>query len=163
DALAAGFPELMWVDSDVAFEPDDVGRLRAHGLPFTCGLYPKKGPRQFACEFLPDTPAVRLGRRRGLVEVRYCGFGFAHTRRAVHALEVGVFEGRSTVWLLEHVLTHPEATLTWVDTFAGGADHAGMDLRGLEQRFRANTAQFGAKASGHVGRSQDVLRGLSGE
>ncbi len=61
DALAAGFDELMWVDSDVAFDPADVARLRTHGLPFTCGLYPKKGPRQFACELLPGTPAVRFG------------------------------------------------------------------------------------------------------
>jgi predicted O-methyltransferase YrrM len=301
DALAAGFAELMWIDSDVAFDPDDIARLRAHNLPITCGLYPKKGPRQFACEFLAGTPAIRFGRRGGLMEVRYCGFGFTHTRRAVfetiqsalglpvcnrrfgsplvpyfapvvvsdpggawsisedyafcerarrcgfrvvadtsvrlwhigpyrygwedagsdkerfaeytfhlpgggagaplpaappppapptqgftqdwftynvpvwervlvplagrpvHALEIGVFEGRSTVWLLEHVLTHPEATLTWVDTFAGGADHTGMDLGGLEQRFRANTERFGAKLSGHVGLSQDVLRGMTGE
>jgi predicted O-methyltransferase YrrM len=38
-----------------------------------------------------------------------------------------------------------------------------MDLSGLEARFRANTARFGTKLSGHVGRSQDVLRGMSGE
>jgi hypothetical protein len=83
DALTAGFQELMWVDSDIAFHPDDVERLRSHNLPFTCGLYPKKGPRQFACEFLPHTSAVQLGKRGGLVEVRYCGFGFAHVRRVV--------------------------------------------------------------------------------
>lgn len=298
DALGWGFEEMMWIDADVAFDPNDVAKLRAHNLPFTCGLYPKKGPRQFACEFLPGTPAVRFGRQGGLLEIRYCGFGFTHMRRsvfeAVHdkfalpicnlrfnsplvpffepmvapdpgghwslsedyafcerarqagfpvmadtsirlwhvgsyrygwedagspkerfadytfhlpgsasreplpapvppptegytqdwfsyyiplwekllaplvgkpirALEIGVFEGRSTVWLLDHILTHPEATLTWIDTFAGGADHAGLDLTGLEQRFRANTARFGAKVSGHVGRSQDLLRKLTGE
>jgi predicted O-methyltransferase YrrM len=298
DAVGRGFQELMWVDADVAFDPNDVDKLRAHDLPFTCGLYPKKGPRQFACEFLPNTPAVRFGRNGGLVEIKYCGFGFTHVRAAVfeavqahfdlpicnlrfnsplvpffepmavpdpggqwslsedyafcerarqagftvvadtsirlwhvgsyrygwedagsakerfgdytfhlpggapsasvvapspppaegytqdwfsyhvplwekllaplvgqpvRALEVGVFEGRSTVWLLEHVLTHPEARLTWVDTFAGGADHAGMDLTGLEDRFRANTKRFGAKLSGQVGRSQDVLRAMTGE
>jgi hypothetical protein len=47
DALGQGFAELMWVDSDVAFDPNDVAKLRAHDLPFTCGLYPKKGPRQW--------------------------------------------------------------------------------------------------------------------
>jgi predicted O-methyltransferase YrrM len=298
DAVGRGFAETFWVDADVAFDPDDVDRLRAHDLPFTCGVYPKKGPRQFACEFLSGTPAVRFGKRGGLVEVRYCGFGFVHVRREVFlevqrrlalpvcnrrfesplvpffeptavpdpgghwalsedyafcerarlcgfkvvadtsvrlwhvgpyrygwedagsppprypdytfhlpggapgeplpalpppppppesgftedwvsahvplwekllaplagqpvkALEVGVFEGRSTVWLLEHVLTHPEARLTWVDTFAGGAEHTDANLGGLETRFRANTARFGAKLSGHVGRSRDVLRGM---
>jgi predicted O-methyltransferase YrrM len=82
--------------------------------------------------------------------------------KPVRALEIGVFEGRSAVWLLDHVLTHPDASLTWVDTFRGGADHARMDLTGLEQRFRANTARFGTKSTGHIGRSQDVLRGMTG-
>ena len=57
--------------------------LRAHGLPFTCGLYPKKGPRQFAAEFRPGTTAVRFGTGGGLTDIRYCGFGFAHVRRVV--------------------------------------------------------------------------------
>src|SRR5262249_10333992 len=47
DALGRGFEEMMWIDADVAFDPNDVSKLRAHGLPFTCGIYPKKGPRQF--------------------------------------------------------------------------------------------------------------------
>lgn len=83
--------------------------------------------------------------------------------KPAHALEVGVFEGRSTVWLLDHILTHPAATLTWIDTFAGSAEHTGMNLAALEQRFRANVARFGVKVSGYVGKSQDVLRLLTGE
>jgi hypothetical protein len=35
DALAAGFDDLMWVDSDVAFDPADVARLRGRALPGT--------------------------------------------------------------------------------------------------------------------------------
>lgn len=296
DALADGFDELMWIDSDVAFDPNDVEKLRGHGLPFTCGLYPKKGPREFAASFPPGTAVVRFGRIGGLVDVLYCGFGFTHTRRTVydavrarlaldecnlgfrkplfpyfaplvapdgrgdpwylnedyafcerarrcgygvradttirlwhvgpyrygwedagrdverfadytfhlpaavpqtgavpatpiprpgfsrdwfsagaaswaellkplagaecHALEIGVFEGMSTVWLLENVLTHPGSTLTYVDTFAGGPDHAGWDLGGLEARFLANTAAYRAKLVGHKGTSGDVLPGL---
>jgi len=83
DALAQGFAELMWIDSDVVFDPNDVDRLRSHNLPFTCGIYTKKGPRQFACEFLPGTQGIRFGRHGGLVEIRYCGFGFTHIRREV--------------------------------------------------------------------------------
>lgn len=83
DAIGKGFQELMWVDCDVAFDPDDVAKLRSHDLPFTCGIYPKKGPRQFACEFLPGTPAVRFGKGGGPVEIKYCGFGFTHVRAEV--------------------------------------------------------------------------------
>jgi hypothetical protein len=304
DALAQGFEEMMWIDSDIVFDPNDITRLRAHNLPLVCGLYPKKGPRQFACEFLPGTPGIKLGKRGGLVEIRYCGFGFAHVRKSVYtaiyqqlnlpvcnqrfgvplvpyfepmsipegtgkwslsedyafcqrarqaginvmadtsirlwhvgpyrygwedagstfsryadysfrlpnapageplpaipssppivpaqrgeftedwftrhipvwesllatvagkpiqALEIGVFEGRSAVWLLDSILTHPDASLTWIDTFGGSREHAGVDLSGLETRFRANVARFGSKVRGHVGRSQSVLRGVAEE
>lgn len=88
DAIAQGFAELMWIDSDVAFDPNDVDRLRTHNLPITCGIHPKKGPRQFACEFLPGTPGIRFGRNGGLAEIRYCGFGFTHTRREVYRVSV---------------------------------------------------------------------------
>src|SRR5215813_4903128 len=43
DALAEGFDELMWIDADIGFDPDSVDRLRDHGLPISCGIYPKKG------------------------------------------------------------------------------------------------------------------------
>ena len=83
DALAHGFTELMWIDSDIVFDPNDVDRLRSYNRPFTCGIYPKKGLRQLACEFLPGTSVVQFGRSGGLAEIRYCGFGFTHTRREV--------------------------------------------------------------------------------
>lgn len=92
DAIGKGFRELMWVDCDVAFDPDDVGKLRAHGLPFTCGIYPKKGPRQFACEFLPGTPSVRFGKGGGPVDIKYCGFGFTHVRAEVFEAVEARFE-----------------------------------------------------------------------
>jgi hypothetical protein len=80
---AQGFAELMWIDSDIAFDPDDFEKLRGHGLQIACGLYPKKGPREFACEFLPGTPGVRFGQHGGQVEVRYCGLGFTLVRKDV--------------------------------------------------------------------------------
>jgi hypothetical protein len=84
DALAQGFDELMWIDSDIVFDPDDVDKLRRHDQPLVCGIYPKKGCRQFACAFLPDTREVLFGRRGGSIELLYCGFGFVHTRRVVY-------------------------------------------------------------------------------
>ena len=82
-ALAEGFEELMWIDSDVVFHPDDVVRLRAHQLPIVCGIYAKKSRREFACDFLPGTRQVVFGKEGGLIEVRYTGFGFVLTRREV--------------------------------------------------------------------------------
>jgi hypothetical protein len=71
----------LWVDSDVAFNPADVDKLRAHQAPFVCGLYAKKARREFACTFLPETEKVVFGKDGGLTEIRYAGFGFVLTRR----------------------------------------------------------------------------------
>jgi hypothetical protein len=84
DALRDGFDELLWVDSDVAFDPDAIDRLRAHRLPIVCGLYACKGRRRFACEFLPGSGPISFGKGGGLIEVLYAGFGFMHTRREVY-------------------------------------------------------------------------------
>jgi hypothetical protein len=84
DALAQGFDELMWIDADVVFRPDDVDRLRGHGLPLVCGLYAKKSRREFACHFLPGTTEVLFGPDGGVIEILYCGFGFTLTRRELY-------------------------------------------------------------------------------
>ena len=83
-ALAEGFDELLWIDSDIAFHPDDVERLRRHGEPFVCGLYVKKGRRELACHLLPGTDTLVFGVAGGLCEVQYAGFGFTLTRRQVY-------------------------------------------------------------------------------
>ncbi|MDB5384800.1 MAG: hypothetical protein JWM11_446, partial [Planctomycetaceae bacterium] len=69
DALADGFDELIWIDSDVVFDPDDIERLRSHQVPFVCGIYPKKGPREFACNYLPGTKELVMGQAGGLNEL----------------------------------------------------------------------------------------------
>lgn len=83
-ALHEGFDELMWIDSDMGFDPADVDRLRGHGLPFVCGLGAKKGIRGLACEFLPETRHVTFGHDGGLLGVKYVGLAFALTRREVY-------------------------------------------------------------------------------
>jgi hypothetical protein len=85
DALADGFEELMWVDSDVAFDPQDVEKLRGHQLPVCCGVFPKKGTRQMAATMLPGINKLFFGQAGGLHEILYAGFGFVYTRREVYA------------------------------------------------------------------------------
>lgn len=53
-------------------------------------------------------------------------------------LEVGSFEGGSTTWMLDHLMTHAESRITAVDTFEGGMDPNNFDISGLEKRFRSN-------------------------
>jgi Methyltransferase domain len=67
-------------------------------------------------------------------------------------LEIGVFEGRSAIWMLENVLTHPTARLTAVDIFFGH----------LEKKFRENLEKSGFQSKVNIlkGTSQERLRQL---
>jgi predicted O-methyltransferase YrrM len=65
-------------------------------------------------------------------------------------LEVGVFEGRSGCWMLDHVLTHPDSRYIGVDAW-GWAD-------GAEERARSNLASHGRRVTLVKGASEDVLR-----
>lgn len=79
-------------------------------------------------------------------------------------LEVGCFEGRASVWLLEHILTHDSSRLDCIDSFAGGFEHEamGVDIVGSEHRFDHNIRTAGAtgKVEKFKGLSQEILRGL---
>lgn len=61
-------------------------------------------------------------------------------------LELGSFEGRSAVFMLERL---PEGgSLTCVDTWEGGADLSPDEMKGAEERFDRNTATaLGARSS----------------
>lgn len=85
EALADGFAETMWIDSDVLFELDDVEKLRGHNRPLTCGLYCRKGIREFAAVFYASEKPVVFGQGGGLLAVKYAGLGFAHVRAEVYA------------------------------------------------------------------------------
>jgi len=84
EALRAGFEATMWIDADIAFHPDSVDRLRVHGLPIVCGIYPQKGKRSLACHVLPGAPSLTFGPKGGLVELLYAAAGFLFVHRAVY-------------------------------------------------------------------------------
>lgn len=75
----------------------------------------------------------------------------------LRALEIGSFEGRSTVWLCENILTAADATVDCVDFFQPdpvfGDYHA---------RFRANTAPWRERIREFAGSSYNSLKQLDG-
>jgi hypothetical protein len=83
-ALVEGFEETMWIDSDVEFETDAVDRLRSHGEPIVCGIYPQKGRRALACHAMPGTEKLVFGGTGGLAEILYSAGGFLLVRRQVY-------------------------------------------------------------------------------
>jgi predicted O-methyltransferase YrrM len=56
-------------------------------------------------------------------------------------LEIGSFEGRSTVWLVENFL-EDEGEIVCIDTWGGSKEHASMqiDMQAVESRFDRNIA-----------------------
>ena len=66
-------------------------------------------------------------------------------------LEIGVFEGQSSRWMLENVLTHPDSRMIGLDAWPFDGDP-------FEGRARANLAPFGDKVELIKGDSGKVLR-----
>lgn len=100
-----------------------------------------EGPYHFTTRWhtkVIDNWALQLADYRGRPNLRY--------------LEIGVFEGRSVIWMLENVLTDPSSLITAIDVFM--ADY--------EQTFDANVRAAGAtdRISKLVGPSQQHLRPL---
>ena len=73
----------------------------------------------------------------------------------LHYLEIGVFEGRAAIWMLENVLTHPTSRLTGIDIFPGN----------LKEQFLTNIqiSGFAEKVTTLTGRSQVELMKLPPE
>jgi predicted O-methyltransferase YrrM len=71
----------------------------------------------------------------------------------VHYLEVGVYEGRALIWMLENVLTHSTANATVIDIFP----------EDLEERFlkNLNLSGFADKVTVIKGSSQIELKNLA--
>ena len=68
--------------------------------------------------------------------------------RKVNFLEIGSFEGRSAVWLIENAIDRHGA-IYCVDTWEGGEEHKaqGIDMVEVEKRFDANIATANFKNS----------------
>ncbi len=76
-------------------------------------------------------------------------------------LEVGCYEGASTVWLLQHVLTDPTSRIDVVDTFTG-QPYWSLDHRDFYDRFLANVQPWRDRVNESIGCSADILPTLRG-
>jgi hypothetical protein len=52
-------------------------------------------------------------------------------------LEIGSFEGRSTVWIIENMM-NPGDWIDCVDTWRGGEEHSNLDMMAVEAAFDHN-------------------------
>jgi hypothetical protein len=86
-----------------------------------------------------------------------------HGRPELRFLEIGCFEGRSTVYLLDNILTHKSSSIDVIDTFQGSVNEIGMSGLGLNDLldvFQYNTRYYKEKINIYIGESNNILRKL---
>lgn len=85
-AIKEGFTHILWIDSDMVFEPEDFYKLRDSGKPFISGICVGRRKPHRSCLFKKLSPAERFTEYpSGVFEVAACGFAFL-------LIEVGIVE-----------------------------------------------------------------------
>lgn len=75
-----------------------------------------------------------------------------YRQRPVRWLEIGTFEGRSAIWTLDNILTHPKSHMWCVDSFVLHKKvHA-------TERFKKNMAPYRGRYTLLKGESSDMLK-----
>jgi len=83
-----------------------------------------------------------------------------YRNKPCNALEIGCYEGRSTLWFLENILTHKDSMLTVIDTFEGGEEHSKEQIEGLYERFLHNIEPYKDKIDIYKADSFNTLNQL---
>lgn len=88
----------------------------------------------------------------------------AHLPERKAFLEIGSFEGRSTVWIVENMM-EDGGFIDCIDTWEGGEEHSAEDMAAVEARFVSNVLLLSEKhPQRHVcsikGRSTDELASM---
>lgn len=79
----------------------------------------------------------------------------------LHFLEIGCFQGRSTIWLLENILTDKSSKITCIDTFEGSTEHLiyfQNHIKNLFDIFTHNISKFKNKVNIIKDKSQNALK-----
>ena len=73
--------DLVFIDSDIAWDPEGFLKLVAHDVPIVAGVYRRKSENiSFTVQF-PDSKSVQRDVRSGLIEASRVGAGFLRLRR----------------------------------------------------------------------------------
>ena len=80
--LESDFDELLMIDSDILYTPQDVDRIASHDVPIVAGFYPKKAPGKtvWVANHLNKNEKLT---EDGLIKVETIGTGFMKIQRAV--------------------------------------------------------------------------------
>lgn len=79
-------------------------------------------------------------------------------------LEIGSFQGNTTVWLLENILTDDTSMITCIDTFEGSVNHIfhfKHDIKSIFDIFSYNISKFKNKVNIIKDKSQTALKQIN--
>lgn len=100
EAIHEGMERMLFIDSDIGFDPADALRLLARPEPVIAAIYPKKGMREMASIFADGVKEVLFGPDApGPYPLKYAATGFLRIR--VEALRQMIADLR-----LQHCNTH---------------------------------------------------------
>ncbi len=75
----------------------------------------------------------------------------------IKVLEIGSYEGLSTNWILDNVLTHDSSKIYCVDTFEGSMEHDDGNKKNLYERFLNNISDKKQQVEVFRGPSREML------
>jgi cephalosporin hydroxylase len=80
--------------------------------------------------------------------------------KPINIIEIGSFEGMSTVWFCENILTHPDSHIDCVDPYLPYLEkmEPPIDMEAVKNRFLKNTEPFKNKITLHQTFSYDYLK-----
>ncbi|HEV3436333.1 MAG TPA: class I SAM-dependent methyltransferase [Gemmata sp.] len=121
DAIHEGAEAMLFVDSDIGFDPADALRLLARPEPVAAGVYPKKGMRELASVFAEGVKEVLFGPEvPGPYPLKYAATGFLRIKAGVLRQMIAELRlplcnthwGRG-VWPFFQPLIVPQGTEKW--------------------------------------------------
>ena len=74
-------------------------------------------------------------------------------------MEIGCFEGRCTVWLMENILVKDTDILSAIDNFKGEKE-LNIDMVKVKNTFIKNVDRYGSRVHLHIGDSRSIIQGL---
>jgi predicted O-methyltransferase YrrM len=79
-------------------------------------------------------------------------------KKNLRFLQIGVFTGNASVWLLENILTDPSSLLVDIDPWCGNLPHESIyNWDDIQEAYKEQTAPYGKKVQAHKAFSGDWL------
>lgn len=98
--LKSDFTDMIFIDSDLVFSPEQIGRLMSHDVDVVAGFYPKKQDGNL--RWVVNAIGGEKPDERGLQSVRFMGTGFMRVRRRVFEMMIEKY-GDLTAFTPDHL------------------------------------------------------------